>query len=356
MRRAQGAYCLTILTKDGVMAVRDPLGIRPLSLATLDGGYCFASETCAFDHLGAKFIRDVEPGETILIDGEGMHSYKFRPESVTADNPAGREAFCVFEYIYFARPDSYLRGERVYPCAWQLGAQLAREHPCEADIVIGVPDSATAAAVGYARESGIPYAEALVKNRYVGRTFIMPDQRIRDQGVHLKFNALREVLEGQRVVVVDDTIVRATTTRRVVAMLREAGAKEVHLRVTAPPITHPCFFGVDMGRRWELIAARETVEEIRADIGADSLGYISRAGGLTAATSQPRESFCMACFTGKYPMDVPQELDKLGLEPPAWATRTTSTGSRRRRAATPSGAPRSTRQPRRAAAQQSPSP
>src|SRR3954451_15645962 len=309
IRRAQGAYCLTILTKEGVIAVRDPLGIRPLSLARLDGGFCFASETCAFDHLGAKFIRDVEPGETVLIDNEGIHSYKH------AD--LEKQAFCVFEYVYFARPDSYLRGERVYEVRRQLGAQLAREHPCEADIVIGVPDSATPAAVGYARESGIPFAEALVKNRYVGRTFIMPDQRIRDQGVRLKLNPLREVLEGQRVVVIDDSIVRATTIRQVVAILREAGAKEVHLRITMPPITHQCFFGVYMGRRWELIAARETGEEIRVDIGADSLGYLTQEG-LVSAIDQPKEALCMACFTGKYPMPVPQELDKLGLETPQW--------------------------------------
>jgi amidophosphoribosyltransferase len=315
MRRARGAFCLTLLTDDGVIAARDPLGIRPLSMAKLDGGYCFASETCAFDHLGARFIRDVQPGETVVFDGEGVHSYKLNEEAV----PEGaREAFCVFEFVYFSRPDSYLRGERVYPVRNNLGAQLAREHPVDADIVIGVPDSSTAAAVGFARESGIPYAEALVKNRYVGRTFIMPDQRIRDQGAHLKYNALREVLEGQRVVVVDDSIVRATTTRRVIAMLREAGARELHMRVTMPPITHPCFFGIDMGRRWELIAAKETVEGIRQDIGADSLGYLTTEG-LVSAIGQPADSFCTACFTGDYPLPVPQELDKLILEPPAWA-------------------------------------
>jgi len=310
MRRAQGAYCLTILTNEGVIAVRDPLGIRPLSLASIDGGFCYASETCAFDHLGARFIRDVEPGETLLITKDGIESFKFKEQE--------REAFCIFEYVYFARPDSYLRGERVYPVRMALGAKLAQEHPVEADIVIGVPDSATAAAVGYAHESGIPFAEGLVKNRYVGRTFIMPDQRIRDQGVHIKFNPLREVLEGQRVVVLDDSIVRSTTIRRVVRMIRDAGAREVHLRVTMPPITHPCFFGIDMGRRWELIAAHSTVEQIRADIGADSLGYLSREG-LTSATGQTADKFCMGCFTGEYPMEVPQELDKLGLEPPAWA-------------------------------------
>jgi amidophosphoribosyltransferase len=309
MRRAHGAYCLCILTHEGVIASRDPLGIRPLALGAIDGGFCFASETCALDHLGARFIREVEPGETILIDGEGIHSYGMKEQE--------QEAFCVFEYIYFARPDSYLRGQRIYPVRMAMGAQLAREHPVAADIVIGVPDSATAAAVGYARESGIPFVEALVKNRYVGRTFIMPDQRIRDQGVHLKFNPLTEVLQGQRVIVVDDSIVRATTTRSVIKLLREAGAREVHMRVTAPPITHPCFFGIDMGRRWELIAARETIEEIRVDIGADSLGYLTRQG-LTEAIGQPAGSFCMACFTGEYPLEVPQELDKLGLEPPEW--------------------------------------
>ena len=305
MRRARGAFCLTILTTDGVIAVRDPNGIRPLSLASIDGGFCIASETCAFDHLGATLLRDVEPGETVLLNADGVTSFKIKdPEP---------EAFCIFEFVYFARPDSYLRRERVYPVRMTLGGQLAREFPVEADIVTGVPDSATAAAVGYSRESGIPFAETLVKNRYVGRTFIMPDQRIRDQGVRVKFNPLREVLEGQRVVVVDDSIVRSTTTRSVVKMLREAGAAEVHLRITMPPITHPCFFGIDMGRRWELIAAHETVEEIRRDIGADSLGYLS-SEGLVESIGQPRDSFCMACFTGKYPMPVPQELDKLGLE------------------------------------------
>jgi amidophosphoribosyltransferase len=315
MRRARGAYCLTILTDDGVIASRDPFGLRPLSLAQLDGGYCFASETCAFDHLGARFIRDIEPGETVLLDGEGVHSYKMNQEVY----PEGhREAFCIFEFVYFSRPDSYLRGQRVYPVRTNLGRQLAIEHPVDADIVIGVPDSSTPAAVGYARESGIPFTEALVKNRYVGRTFILPDQRIRDQGAHLKYNALREVLEGQRVVVVDDSIVRATTTKRVIAMLREAGAKEVHVRVTMPPITHPCFFGVDMGRRWELIAARETVEEIRESIGADTLGYLSREG-LVRGTGQDAGGFCTSCFTGEYPMPVPLELDKLSLEAPDWA-------------------------------------
>jgi amidophosphoribosyltransferase len=310
MRRARGAFCLTILTKEGVLAARDPLGIRPLSLGRIDNGYCFASETCAFDLIGATFIRDVEPGETILLNEDGITSFKLPDKD--------RQAFCIFEYIYFARLDSYLRGERIYPVRMALGARLAKEYPVDADIVIGVPDSATAAAIGYAQESGVPYAEGLVKNRYVGRTFIMPDQRIREQGVRLKYNPMREVLEGKRIVVVDDSIVRATTTRFLIKMLRDAGASEVHMRVSSPPITHPCFFGIDMGRRWELIAARETIEEIKTDIGADSLGYLTEQG-LIEAVGQPRGSFCMACFTGEYPMDVPQELDKLSLEPPDWA-------------------------------------
>jgi len=310
MRRAKGAFCLTVLTRDSVIASRDPLGIRPLSLGRIDGGYCFASETCAFDLLGATFIRDVEPGETIVLDANGITSYRLKESD--------RQAFCIFEYIYFARPDSFLRGERVYPVRMALGARLAKEYPVDADIVIGIPDSGTAAAIGYAKASGIPFVEGIVKNRYVGRTFIMPDQRIRDQGAKLKYNPLREVLEGQRIVLVEDTIVRSTTTRRVLQMLRDAGAKEIHMRVAAPPITHPCFFGIDMGHRWELIAARETVEEIRRDIGADSLGYLTEEG-LVEATGQSRDTFCMACFTGEYPLEVPQELDKLSLEPPEWA-------------------------------------
>jgi amidophosphoribosyltransferase len=280
--------------------------VRPLCIGRLNGGWVVASETCALDHLGATFLREVEPGEAIVIDGEGLHSYQ------AMESP--RDAFCVFEYIYFARPDSIIKGKLLYPVRMAMGAELAREHPADADVVIGVPDSATAAAVGYSQESGIPFVEGLVKNRYVGRTFIMPDQRIRDMGVHLKFNPLREMLEGRRVVVVDDSIVRGTTTPRVVEMLRRAGAREVHMRITAPPITHPCFFGVDMASRWELIASQKTVEEIRQHIGADSLGYLSREG-LVKAVGLPRESFCMACFSGEYPMSVPIQMDKLALEP-----------------------------------------
>ncbi len=305
MRRLVGAYSLVVLTPHELMAARDPMGNRPLSLGRLDGGWVVASETCAFDHLGATFIREIEPGEVIRISEAGV-------ESIRAAEP--QNAFCIFEYIYFARPDSVLNGKLVYPVRMALGAQVAREHPVDADVVIGVPDSATAAAVGYSQESGIPFVEGLVKNRYVGRTFIQPDQRIREMGVHLKFNPLPEMLEGKRLVVVDDSIIRDTTASRVVAMLRKAGAKEVHMRITSPPIISPCFFGIDMGTRWELIAGRLSVEEIRRKIGADSLGYLS-VEGLIEAVGLPKDKFCLACFTGKYPVPVPLQMDKLALEP-----------------------------------------
>jgi amidophosphoribosyltransferase len=307
MRRLVGAYSLVVLTPHELMAARDPMGNRPLSLGRLDGGWVVASETCAFDHLGATFIREVEPGEVIRITEDGVESMKAAEAN---------KAFCIFEYIYFARPDSVIDGKLVYPVRMALGAQLAKEHPADADVVIGVPDSATAAAVGYSQESGLPFIEGLVKNRYVGRTFIQPDQRIREMGVHLKFNPLPELLKGKRLVVVDDSIIRDTTASRVVAMLRKAGAKEVHMRITAPPIISPCFFGIDMGTRWELIAGRLSVEEIRRKIGADSLGYLS-VEGLIEAVGTPRDKFCLACFTGNYPVPVPLQMDKLALEPAA---------------------------------------
>ena len=306
MRRANGAYSLAILTSDALFGVRDPNGIRPLCIGKLtSNAYVIASETCALDHLGAEFVREVEPGEVVRIDATGLTSW--HPVEPL------RRSLCMLEYIYFARPDSRMRGELLYKARMRMGATLSREHPVEADIVIGVPDSATAAAIGYAAESGIPYVEALVKNRYVGRTFIQPDQRLRDRGVQLKFNPLREMLEGKRVIVVDDTIVRGTTTPRVVAMLRKAGAREVHMRITSPPIKHPCFYGVDMATRGELIAAHQEVEEIRLHIGADSLGYLSMEG-TAAATGQPEDALCTACFSGNYPREVPLQLDKFVLE------------------------------------------
>lgn len=304
MRRLQGAYSLTILTNHTLFGVRGPLGVRPLCLGNIDGGQVIASESCALDHIGASFVREIEPGEIVSITEDGINSYKVE---------TGRRALCIFEYIYFARPDSVINGRLLYPARQAMGEGLAQEHPVDADLVMGVPDSATAAGIGYSHYSGIPVAEVLLKNRYVGRTFIEPDQRIRDLGVKLKFNPLPQMLEGKRVVLVDDSIVRGTTTPQVVKLLRRAGAREVHMRICAPPIRYPCFFGVDMATRWELIAARKTIPEIRDFIGADSLGYLS-IEGLIKAVALPRDIFCMACFTGDYPIPVQLEMDKLALE------------------------------------------
>jgi amidophosphoribosyltransferase len=304
MKRLQGAYSLVILTKDNLVAVRDPMGVRPLCLGTYDGGWIVASETCALDHIGGTLIKEVAPGEIIMIDRDGFKTY---------EEPGNRRALCIFEYIYFARPDSRIQGKLLYPIRQSMGRVLAREYPVDADIVIGVPDSATAAGIGYSQESGITYCEGLLKNRYVGRTFIAPDQRIRDLGVRLKFNPLAEVISGKRVVLVDDSIVRGTTTPHVVAMVRKAGATEVHLRICAPPIRHPCFFGVDMATRHELIAYQKSVEEIRRYVNADSLGFIS-VNGLVEAVGLPKDMFCLACFTGDYPIPVQLEMDKMALE------------------------------------------
>ncbi len=305
MRRLEGAYSMVVMTKDTLYAVRDPLGVRPLSLGTIgNGSTVVTSETCALDHIGAKFLREVEPGEIVAVSAAGVNSFTER---------SPRRALCIFEFIYFSRPDSILNGKLLYDARKNMGAGLAEEHPVEADMVVGVPDSATAAGFGYAARAGIPAGEGLIKNRYMGRTFIEPDQRIRDLGVGLKFNPLRPLLEGKRIVLVDDSIVRGTTTPKVIRLLRKSGAKEVHMRVCAPPIRYPCFFGVDMATRWELIAAQKTVPQIRDFIGADSLGYLS-LDGLIKAVGLPREMFCLACFTGEYPMPVQLEMDKLALE------------------------------------------
>jgi amidophosphoribosyltransferase len=304
MHRLQGAYSLVILTEDKLIGVRDPFGVRPLCLGTIDGGWTIASESCALDHIGAQFIREIEPGEIIVIDKQGVKSFK---------KGDSKKAICIFEYIYFARPDSIIQGKLLYPTREAMGKILAEEYPVDADFVMGVPDSATAAGIGYSNASGIPYCEGLLKNRYVGRTFIEPDQRIRELGVQLKFNPLARIIAGKRLVVVDDSIVRGTTTPHVVSLLKKAGAAEVHLRICAPPIRYPCFFGVDMATRWELIAARKTVPEIREHLGADSLGYLS-LDGLIRAVDLPRDIFCLACFTGAYPIPVQIEMDKLALE------------------------------------------
>jgi len=304
MRRLQGAYSLTIMTNHTLIGVRDPLGVRPLCLGTINGNHVIASESCALDHIGATFAREIEPGEIVAISENGIKSYRQETE---------KKAICIFEYIYFARPDSTINNRLLYPVRQAMGAGLAQEHPVEADLVMGVPDSATAAGLGYAQYSGIPLCEGLLKNRYVGRTFIEPDQRIRDLGVQLKFNPLPHVLNGKRVVVVDDSIVRGTTTPKVVQLLRRAGAKEVHMRICAPPLRYPCFLGVDMATRGELIAAQKTIPEIREAIGADSLGYLN-IDGLIKAIDLPKDIFCLACFTGNYPIPVQLEMDKLVLE------------------------------------------
>ena len=306
MRRLRGAYSLVVMTKDTLLGIRDPLGVRPLCIGKLNDGWVIASETCALDHIGATFVREVEPGEAVMVDENGLRSiYQRKPQQARAS--------CVFEHIYFARPDSILDGRLVYSNRMAMGAELAREHPVEADMVIGVPDSALAAAVGYSQESGIPYGEGLVKNRYVGRTFISPDQRLRDLGVRTKLNPLPQLIKDKRLVVVDDSIVRGTTTPHVVQLLHQGGAKEIHLRICAPPLIHPCHLGIDMATRNELLAANKSIEEIRTMVQADSLGYLSHEG-LVRAVGLERNRICMACFTGDHPIPVQLEMDKLALE------------------------------------------
>jgi amidophosphoribosyltransferase len=304
MHRLQGAYSLVILTEDKLIGVRDSFGVRPLCLGTIDNGWSIASESCAQDHIGAQFVREIEPGEIVVIDSQGVRSSKLGD---------GNKALCIFEYIYFARPDSIMQGKLLYTTREAMGRILAEEYPVDADFVMGVPDSATAAGIGYSNASGIPYCEGLLKNRYVGRTFIEPEQRIRELGVQLKFNPLSRIIAGKRLVVVDDSIVRGTTTPHVVSLLKKAGAAEVHLRICAPPIRYPCFLGVDYATRRELIAARKTIPEIKEHLGADSLGYLS-LDGLIRAVALPRDIFCLACFTGVYPIPVQIEMDKLALE------------------------------------------
>jgi amidophosphoribosyltransferase len=302
-----GAFCLVLLTRDRVYAARDPWGIRPLVLGRLADGWAVASESCALDTIGARLIREVAPGELLAIDRQGVTSERF------STSPAPARAACSFEYIYFARPDSLLDGRLVYATRERMGEELAREHPVAADFVMPVPDSATPAAIGFARAAGLPYREGLVKNRYIGRTFIQPHQQQREFGVDLKFNPLPEVLRGQRIALVDDSIVRGTTTPRIVAMLRRAGAAEVHLRICAPPIRHACHLGVDTAPEDTLIANSHGVDEIRGMLGADSLGYLSLPG-LIAAIGLPGNNLCNACFHGQYPMSIDGARDKLALE------------------------------------------
>ena len=295
----KGAYAFLIMTETEMMVALDPHGLRPLSLGKLGDAYVVASETCAFDIVGAEFVRDVLPGELLIIDADGLHSEIYSMNSTTA--------ICTMEYIYFSRPDSNIHGINVHTARKNLGKQLAVEVPIEADVVTGVPDSSISAAIGYAEESGIPYEMGLIKNRYVGRTFIQPSQSLREQGVKMKLSPVRGVVEGKRVIMVDDSIVRGTTSRRIVNMLKDAGATEVHVVISSPPIKNPCFYGIDTSTREELIASEHSVEEIRELIGADSLTFLSVEGMLEAIGRQePGETRgqCLACFTGKYPTEI----------------------------------------------------
>jgi amidophosphoribosyltransferase len=301
LRQVEGAYSLLFLTETRMIAVRDPHGFRPLALGRVKDAYVFASETCAFDLIEAEFIRELEPGEMIVVDQKGLRS--LRP---FGDPPAG-ERFCVFEHVYFARPDSRVNGRSVYRVRERLGRRLAKEHPVDADVVVPVPDSGIAAAIGYARESGIPYDMGLIRSHYVGRTFIEPQQSIRHFGVKLKLNAVREVLDGKRIVVIDDSIVRGTTSRKIVKMIRAAGAREVHLRISSPATTHPCYYGIDTPTRSELIASSHSAQEIARYVTCDSLGYLSVEGLMDAVEAPAGGGYCAACFTGAYPVPFESE-------------------------------------------------
>lgn len=302
--RLEGAYSFVIMINDAIYAIRDPYGFRPLCIGKLDGAYVVASETCALDMIEATYIRDVEPGETVIIDKNGLTSLR---------QPEKKHAFCIFEYIYFSRPDSNIFTKSVYLTRKNLGGQLAREHPAEADIVMPIPDSGTYAALGFAEESRIPLEMGFVRNHYVGRTFIQPSQLIRDFKVKVKLNPVRDVLKGKRIVIVEDSIVRGTTSRGRVRALREAGAKEIHMRVSCPPLISPCFYGIDFPTKKELIASNHTIDEIRDFIGVDSLKYLSLEGML-GSMLLPAEEFCTACFTGDYPTKVCRPPSKKALE------------------------------------------
>lgn len=302
----QGAYSLVLLSPRKLIAARDPNGFRPLCIGTLDGGYVFASESCALDAIGAHFLRDVEPGEIVVVDQNGLRSIKDHCGKT-------KSSMCVFEFIYFARPDSVIDGAGVHEARVRAGAFLALEHPVQADIVIGVPDSGIDAAIGYARQSGIPYGTGFIKNKYIARTFIAPGQKNREDKVRIKLNPISSVVRGKRVVIIDDSIVRGTTSARIVGLLREAGATEVHMRVSAPPFLHPCYFGTDIDSRDHLIACNHTVEEIAQIIGADSLGYLS-VDSVHKLANGCRCTFCDGCFTGQYPVPVPEVREKFRFE------------------------------------------
>ena len=306
LRQIEGAYSLVIMTEGELIGVRDPHGFRPLSLGQLDGAWVLSSETCAFDLIHAKFVRDVEPGEVVIINKDGLTSIQAFPEHE-------RRAFCIFEYVYFARPDSTIANRNVYRARVEMGRQLARENPIEADVVIPVPDSGTCAALGYSLQSGIPYEMAFVRNHYVGSSFLQPSQLIRDFAVRVKLNLICELVKDKRVIVVDDSIVRGTTCRTRVNSLKQAGAKEVHVLVSCPPHMNPCVYGIDFPDRSKLMAANYSIEEIRKYLNADSLHYLSQ-DGMVAATGLPKSSFCMACYDGNYPVPYDPGLSKHMIE------------------------------------------
>lgn len=305
--RLVGAFCFVFMTETTLFAARDPYGVRPLVLGRLENGWVVASETAALDIVGATLVREIEPGELITINEAGLRTHRFAP---------ARPKHCLFEYVYLARPDTMITGRRIHNIRVKVGKILAEEHPAVADLVIPVPESGTPGAIGFAAGSGIPYGHGLVKNAYVGRTFIQPSQTIRQLGIRLKLNPLRDVVEGRRLVVVDDSIVRGNTQRALIKMLREAGAIEVHVRISSPPVLWPCFYGIDFATRAELIAPGLSVAEIARSIGADSLGYVS-LGGLIQATHVPRENLCRACFDGIYPIPIPADkAQQMGLQQP----------------------------------------
>ena len=302
----EGAFSMALLVEDGIIAVRDLRGFRPLSLGRLDGAYVIASETCAFDLIHAEFVRDVEPGEILFITKKGV-------KSVYISDEKPRPSFCIFEYIYFSRPDSNIYGNSVYLTRKRQGAELAKESPCKADLVIAIPDSGSSAAIGYSEESGIPLEMGMVRNHYIGRTFIQPAQHIRDLSVRVKLNPIKDVVRGKKIVVIEDSIVRGTTSKARIRTLKEAGAKEIHMRVSCPPHISPCYYGIDFPTKEELIASSHTVEEIRRFIGLDSLIYLSLEG-LYKAMPLAKNKFCVSCFTGKYPVLPEQGMSKFNLE------------------------------------------
>ncbi|MBD3420668.1 MAG: amidophosphoribosyltransferase [Chitinivibrionales bacterium] len=307
LARVRGAYSMLFLTENALFGARDPRGVRPLLLGKLNDSYYLSSESCAFDLIGASTVREIEAGELVRINGDGIHSYK-----IPVYDDITHHAHCIFEFIYFSRPDSFVFGSNVDKVRRKLGRQLAREHPAPgADIVVGVPDSATTAAIGFSEESGIKYEIGLIRNHYVGRTFINPAQSGRDFGVRIKFNPVKGVLKDKSIVLVDDSVVRGTTMKKIVRLLRTAEPKEIHLRISSPPITSPCFYGIDMPTKQELIASGQKVDEICAYLEVESLGYLSTEGMLNVAP-QPRDHFCRACFSGEYPMPVNLTGDKIG--------------------------------------------